>query len=202
VILGALLAGALTRGLWLPWIARGLVCEETSASGDAIVVENFDPSYLVFERAAALQRTGSAMRVLVPVASSKEDGAVANPVSRGIAELMARFARLDSPEIVPIREAEPYALNAALQIRDALGGKNVHSVVVVAPAFRSRRSALVYDAVLGPAGIRVSCVPVYEGHTPEDWTTSWHGIEVVTEQFLKLQFYRVHVLRAWAGGRS
>jgi hypothetical protein len=158
-------------------------------------VENFTPSYLLFKRAAALQRTAVSARILVPVSASGDDAAVANPVSRGIAELMARFARLDRLEIIAIRQVEPYTLNTAYQIRDFLTREHIRSLVVVAPAFRSRRSSLVYGAVLRPAGIQVSCVPVFESHTPENWTRSWHGIEVVTEQFVKLQGYRFHLLR-------
>jgi hypothetical protein len=191
------LAGFVAREHWLAWIARSLVCAESSAPpGGAIVVENFDPSYLLFERAAALQRQSPSVRVLVPVSASAGSPGVPNPVSQGIAELMARFARLQGPEIVPIRAAEPYALNTAYQMRSFLLEHRIRSVLVVAPAFRSRRSALVYGTVLGPAGVQVSCVPVFEGHTVEDWSRSWHGIEVVAEQFLKLQFYRLFVLRA------
>lgn len=185
----------LTRGYWLPSIARGLVCAPTFASGDALLVENFNPSYLVFESAARLQGPGSSTRILVPVPASASDSSVPNPVSKGIAELMARFARLDNVEIVPVRQREPYALNTAYQVRDFLARERLRSMVVVAPAFRSRRSLLVYGAVLNPVGIQVACVPVFEGHTPEDWATSWHGIEAVSEQFVKLQFYRFYVLR-------
>jgi len=38
-------------------------------------------------------------------------------VSQGIAELMSQVARLQEPEILPIRVIEPISLNAAYQIR-------------------------------------------------------------------------------------
>ncbi len=60
--------------------------------------------------------------------------------------------------------------------------------------FRSKRSSLIYQAVLAPAGITVSCIPVFVGAAPENWSQTWHGIAEVTEQFLKLQFYRFYVL--------
>lgn len=198
-VLLVVLTGALTRGFWTASIAWSLVCREEIASSDAILVENFDPDFRLFERAAALQQAGVSSRVLVPVQAAEEDSGVANPISRGIGELMARFARVQSAEIIPIREVEPYSLTAAYQIGDFLAKRRMRSIVVVAPAFRSRRSFLVYGTVLRPLGIRVYCLPVSGGHTPENWTTTWHGIQAVAEQFGKLQFYRFYVLRTTRG---
>jgi hypothetical protein len=62
-------------------------------------------------------------------------------------------------------------------------------MLVVTLGFRSQRSSLVYHAVLGPAGITVSCVPLFGEKTPKNWTQTWHGIQDVTEQWLKLQHY-------------
>lgn len=189
------LVAVLTRGVWLPSIGHSLVCREEITRPDAILVENFDPDYRLFERAAALQRGGLSVRVLVPTRTASIDSEEPNLVSRGIVELMARVARLQSVEIVPIREIEPYTLNAAYQIRDFVARAQVRSILVVSPAFRSQRSSIVYRAVLPPAGIQVHCLPVFGQHTPENWTASWHGIQAVTEQFIKLQFYRFHVVR-------
>jgi len=186
---------AMTRAVWLPSIGRGLVCREEIAQPDAILVENFDPDYRLFERVAALQREGLSARVLVPTRTASSDSDEANLLSRRIVELMAGLARVQNVEIVPIREIEPYSLNAAYQIRDFIIRSQVRSVLVIAPAFRSRRSSIVYRAVLQPAGIRVHCLPIFGPHTPENWTASWHGIQIVTEQFLKLQFYRLYVVR-------
>jgi hypothetical protein len=190
-----LLIGLLTHGFPIALIGRSLVCAEDAASSDALFLENFDPSYPLFERAAAVQQARPSTRILVPVQVSGRDPEVANPVSSGIAELMARFARVQNMEVIPIREIEPFTLNAAHQIRDFLIREHLRSVVVVAPAFRSSRSSLVYRAVLEPAGIQVHCVPVFGEHTPENWVATWHGIQIVAEQFIKLQFYRFYVLR-------
>ena len=184
----------LTRGLWLPSIGQSLVCAEDVASADVIVVENLDPDYRLFERAAALQREGFSTRVLVPTPTSSTDSKEANLVSRGIVELMAGLARVQNLEIVPIQEIEPYSLNAARQIRDYLTREHIRSVLVMSPAFRSKRSSLVYQAMLGPAGIQAHCLAIFGQHTPHNWTTSWHGIQAVTEQFIKLQFYRFYVV--------
>jgi hypothetical protein len=108
---------------------------------------------------------------------------------------MAKIARLSGVEGIPIQVIEPISLNAAYQIRDFLTKNNIHSIVVVAPGFRSRRSALVYSSVLNAAKISVSCVPVFGTHKPENWDKSTHGMQAVVEQFLKLQYYRIAVLR-------
>lgn len=194
VLLLVVLTGFLTHGFWIPSIGQILVCTEEVASSDAILVENFDPNYLLFERAASLQRAGLSARVLVLAQASGRDSELPNPVSRGIAELMGRLARVQNSEIIPIREIEPYSLNAAYQIRDFLTKEHLRSIIVVAPAFRSRRSSLVYDAVLRPASIQVYCLPVFGKHTPENWAATWHGIQEIIEQFIKLQFYRFYVL--------
>src|SRR5262245_66591768 len=81
-----------TRDFWAGQIARSLVCRESLAPSDVILVENFDPTYLVFERAAALERAGLARRTFVLVEASG-DSTAANPISRGLADLMARHAR-------------------------------------------------------------------------------------------------------------
>src|SRR5207244_12148277 len=125
-----------------------LVCTEKLAPSDAILLENFDPSYLVFERAAYLQQARPSARVLVPVPTTGPDSDVPSPVSQGIAELMARIARLDNIQIIAVRETEPYELSVAYQIRDFLMREHLRSVLVIAPAFRSRRSSLVYTTLL------------------------------------------------------
>lgn len=187
------LVGTWTRGFWTAQIARSLVCTGELAPSDLILVENFDPNYLLFERAAALQQAGLAPRTLVPVQASG-DSQVANPVSRGIAEVMARQARMRAWETIPIREVEPISLNAASQIRDHLAREHVRSVIVVTPGFRSRRSSLVYHTVLDHAGTRVHCVAVFGQKTPGSWAKTWHGVQEVAEEFLKLQYYRFYVL--------
>jgi len=202
ILISVILIASLTRGFWIPSLGRSLTCTEEVGPSDAILVENFDPNYLLFERAAALEKAGLSAKVLVPTEASQDDPEVADTVSQGIAELMARVAQVQSLKIVPTREIEPITLNAAYQIRDFLTKERLRSVIVVTPAFRSRRSSLVYRAVLRPAGIQVYCMPVFGDNTPENWTATWHGIEDVTEQFIKLQFYRFYVLPLARGGAA
>ena len=78
---------------------------------------------------------------------------------RQIAELMGRTARVGEMTMIPIRETEPISLNTAYGVRDFLRKEGIQSVAVVAPAFRSRRSAMIYGTVLAPAGIAMRCVP-------------------------------------------
>jgi hypothetical protein len=194
VLVCVLLLPWLTRSLWFPAIERGLVCQqEEGATGEAMLLENFDVNYLIFERAAELRQNGMRARILVPVQASS-DPAVPNIVSAEIVAMMARVARLGELEMIPIREIEPISLNAAYQIRDYLQRERIHSILVVTPAFRSRRSSIVYRAVLGPAGIHTACMPIFGGPTPVAWSETWHGVEQVVEQYVKLGYYRVFVL--------
>ena len=189
----SLLVLSVTRNFWSMSIGQSLACTEKVGRSDVILVENVGSDYLLFERAAALRKAGLASRVLIPVQVS-HDSDRANSVSIGIADLMARAAQMPAPEIMPIRASEPISLNAAYQIRDFLIKEHLTAIIVVTPGFRSKRSSLIYQAVLARAGITVYCVPVFVGATLEDWTQSWHGIEEVTNQFFKLQFYRFYVL--------
>ena len=107
---------------------------------------------------------------------------------------MARIARIGTIEIVPTREIEPITLNAARDVQQFLEREHIRSVIVVTPLFRSRRSALVYAATLGNAGIAVRCEPVEGSRGVDTWARSWHGIQEVVEQWLKLHYYRLCVL--------
>jgi hypothetical protein len=185
---------AVTSRWWSVQIGRSLVCSGEVTRSDALLVENFDPTYVLFERAEALERAGLAPITLVPVEAYNSPIGM-NLVSLGIAEVMARYARLRAWRAIPaIDYTEPISLNTALQVRRRLIGDGIRSVIIVAPGFRSKRSLLVYGKTLGKAGIEVRCVPVFNQTSPERWTQSWHGIQEVTEELLKLQYYRLYVL--------
>jgi hypothetical protein len=184
----------LTRGLWAAPLARQLVCEQQGGAGvGAILIENFDLNYLVFERAGDLRRQGSTARIVVSVQASA-DSEEPNLVSAQIVDVMARTARIGELTMIPVRETEPISLNTAYQVRDFLRKEAIQSVLVVAPGFRSRRSEIVYKAVFGPAGISTRCMPVFGQQTPETWLDTWHGIEQIVEQSIKLGYYRVFIL--------
>jgi hypothetical protein len=199
MLLLVLLLGFVTRGFWSLKLGQSLVCAEDVRPSDAILVENFEPDYLLFERARALHQAGVAARVLVHTEAFLDNPSRSTLISQGLVEVMARVARLQHLELIPIRLSEPIRLNAAYQIRDFLTKEQLTSVLIVTPAFRSQRSALVYHAVLDPAGIRVSCVPVFGQKSPTNWTRTWHGIQEVIMQFLKLQYYRWYILRSARG---
>jgi hypothetical protein len=107
---------------------------------------------------------------------------------------MAKMARLGPIEIIPVRDVEPISLNAARDVLRFIARERIRSVVVVSPLFRSRRSALVYSAILGPAGVTVRCEPAHGTRDVNTWTGTWHGFEDVGEQWLKLQYYKLYVL--------
>jgi hypothetical protein len=193
ILLCVVLLVFFTRGRWISAIGRSVVCQEQLERSEVILVENFDQQYLPFERAAELLKKGVAARVVIPTKMGG-DAAGFDLISEEIVRLMARVAQLPPVEMIPIRETEPISLNAAYQIRDFLQHQHVRSVLVVAPALRSKRSSLVYEAVLGQVGIATRCAPVLGAETVASWTASWHGIQQVAEQYAKLQYYRYYVL--------
>jgi len=203
--LGVLVVAALTLAstsrIWTSAIARSLVCTQDVAPSDLILIENFDPSYLLFERAAALQKDRIAPRALIPVPAGQDSG-TPNYISQAIAEVMARHARMAAWELLPISEVEPISLNAAFQIRQYLLRENVKSLIVVTGGFRSQRSSLIYRAVLSGRGVQVRCDPVFWRATPERWGNTWHGIQGVAEEFVKLQYYRFYILLSMQSTRE
>jgi hypothetical protein len=188
-----LLTGWIPRGFWAEKIGQSLACQEQIRRSEGLLLENFDPDYLVFERAAALERANLAEQVFVPV--DADDSHVPDSAYQGFTEVMTRTAGLTNIQIIPIRETEPISLNSANQIRDFLMKQGVHSILVVTPGFRSRRSFFVYNTVLSRANISVGCVPVFGTVDVSNWTRTWHGMQEVGLQFFKLQYYRFYVLR-------
>ena len=104
------------------------------------------------------------------------------------------IARIQDVRFIPFRQAEPVAMSAALQARDASELSEVRSLIVVADGFRSRRTHLIYSQVFEPRGVRVECVPVWGTRDPSNWTQTWHGIQEVVLQGMKLQYYRFWIL--------
>jgi hypothetical protein len=195
--LGLLVVVALTISLserwWAARIGRSLVCEQHRERSDALLVENFDTEYFLFEQARALRADGVSKRVLIPV---RIDATTGRPdeVAEAVTDVIARIAHLGSYETVPVRESEPVALNVARDVLTFARREHIASLTVVAPVFRSRRSALVYQAVFDSADIAVRCVAARGPHSPVDWTSSWHGVQNVFEQTVKLAYYRAYVL--------
>jgi hypothetical protein len=175
-------------------LGKSLVCEEHADPSDAILVENFDAEYLVFERAAALKKSGAASRVFVPVSASP-DFDHPDSSSIGVVDVYAQVARLTNLTPIRTRVTEPITLNVASDVRDFLLREHIRSVIFVTSGFRSQRSVLVYDKVFTPAGIRFGCVPVFGLITPQNWMKSWHGIQDVVLQTGKILYYQLYVLR-------
>jgi hypothetical protein len=53
---------------------------------------------------------------------------------------------------------------------------------------------LIYGETLGRSGVRLHCAPGADRRDVERWTTTWHGMQNVVEQWVKLQYYRLYVL--------
>lgn len=188
----------LTHSWWAAAVGDSLLCQSNRARSDAILIENFDTEYLLFERAAALRQMGWSHRILVPVRIDERTGRP-DPVVETTSRLVADIAHLGTIDIVPMREVEPISLNAARDVLRYVQQEGIQSVMVLSPNYRSRRSALVYAATLGRAGIAVRCEPVTSARFAA-WTETWHGVENVIEQWVKLQYYRFYVLPFHAGG--
>jgi hypothetical protein len=184
----------LGRGTWAPAMAASLTCDASIGPADAILIEQYDPDYLLFERARQIRRAGLAQRVLVPVWIDERSGEL-NDVALGISNVMATISRLGDFETVPRHEQEPITLNAAKDVMRSLERLHVKSVIVVSPLFRSRRTALVFTATVERHGIKVYHQPVAGPRSVDNWWHSWHGVQEVGEQWVKLMYYRIILAR-------
>jgi hypothetical protein len=191
VVLG--LGMYLTESFWAPRVAEGLVCEQPEhlTRADALLIDDFESDYSLFGRARLLQEAGLSSRVIAPV-TVLADGSIST-VSETVIDALARLARLGNLTTVPISNVEPISLNTAVHIKQYARENGITSMAVVTPAFRSRRSMMIYAAVLNPAGVSTQCAPVF-GRSIQEWTRTWHGIQDVALQFAKLQYYRWYVL--------
>lgn len=182
-----------TSDRWTAAVGRGLVCQAHSSPSDAILIENFGTDYLLFEQARNLRQAGLAPRVLIP---TPVDPRTKQPsdVDVGFTEVMARISGLGPYEIVPTEEKEPISLNVARDVLHFVERTRIQSVIVVSPLFRSRRSAIVYNAVLGRAGVRTSCVTAPDPAIATLWPKTLHGVQDVVEQWVKLLYYQWIVL--------
>jgi hypothetical protein len=192
VILLALTAYA-TRGTWLRIGAQSLVCEPGHEASDAILIDLVGRGYPLFERAKVLQDKGLARTILVPVLRDQRQS---EPLSLSVAviDLMCTTAHLAQCITLDVPLAEPISLNMATRIGDDLKSRGVRSILLVTDGFRSKRSAVVYSAILRPLGIAIRCQPVFGTRSTSDWYRSRHGIQDVGLQLLKLLYYRIFVL--------
>lgn len=183
-----------TSGWWVPALGWSLVSDASIERPHIIIIESLDSNYLLFEKARNLKRDGANARVLVPVAAAGNDPEKPGQVAQGIADVMIRVAHLDGVEIFPFRAIEPITLNLARQVCDYLRGGKARTVLILTSGFKSRRVHLIFSSVLSKAGIETYCLPVWGAHRPENWAETWHGIQEVFLQLVKLGYYRLWVL--------
>ena len=108
-----------------------------------------------------------------------------NAVALGMAEVMAKIARLGTIDIVPIREVEP-SLNAARDVLRFLERERIRSVIVVSPLFAADDPRSSTAPRWAAPALRSGASRSRERKT-ESWTLSWHGVQDVLEQWLKLR---------------
>ena len=182
-----------SREFWLRAIGNSLVYQASVGSSDAILIDNVEINYLLFERAQRLESQGLSTLVLVPVfraGSSNQPG----PVELGFVNVVCDLLRLNNCTTFAAPQREPISLNLAKRCAEELRARRIHSVILVTEGFRSRRAAEIYLNILKPLGITVYIQPVFGHRTPENWFRSPNGSQEVVLQFAKLWYYKLAVL--------
>ena len=180
------------RGWLLGTFGESLVCTDTGPIASTLLLDNFDNEFEMFRRAARLQQSGVAQRVLVPVTAPAHPQTAR--AAQEVASAFARVAELSRWEMIPVREEEPISLHTAQRVRDFLVAERISEVTLLSSRYRSRRSDVIYRVVLGEQGIKLTCMPLWEVTDPTEWTHTWHGIDNAVSQFVKLQYYRFWVM--------
>lgn len=190
--------------VWLTAMAVSLVHEDALEPADLILVEMAVlPAPGAIDYAASLYHRGYAPRIAVTryVRSERLDDAGVE-VPRSLDKLLQIYwadAGLDGSvvESVPIEVIDPVTLNSARQVAEYCRAHHVARVILVTSRFHSRRSTLSYARYMAPLGIEVRSRPPQGGLRPDNWWRTKDGILVVTQEYVKLLYYRAFVLR-WA----
>ena len=100
VIVALCIGGYATRQTWLRLGAESLVCVPAEEPSDAVLIDNVEYRYVLFERAQRLKARGLASTVLVPILGPVSDSEP-NDVSLGIASPSTSRPSSLSPSIWP-----------------------------------------------------------------------------------------------------
>lgn len=195
VVILLLALGSATHSWWSPTVGWFLVSDSGMVNPDLILIDNLDTNYLLFEKARDLKLGGATALVLVPVVAGGNHPDEPNVVSQEITRVLLRLAQLESAEMIPITQEEPITLNTARQVGNYLLDTGVKKVLILTSGFKSKRIHLIFRKVLSEVGIETCCLPVWGTHRPENWTATWHGIQEVILQHVKLAYYRLWVLQ-------
>jgi hypothetical protein len=177
-------------GRWLPALAETLLCEQHTGVADAVVIDNVQPNYLLFERAQRIQADGLARLVLLPIPAVLQDGTPSD-VYVGFMEVMCRIARVAECTPFTAPGYEPISLTVAEGVARESQLRGVRSILLVSSKLRSRRTEAIFKQVLDRRGVRVLCQPVAGTYSTRDWFKTTHGVQDFVLQFGKLWYYRL-----------
>lgn len=172
----AVLAGALW--LWLgAWgIGALLVNGDTISKVDAIIVLSGNNERIA--EASRLKKAGLSSWVILTQANATSP------------EMDAR--KLDVPGemllVAPGIVSSTY--EEALSIKQVMAQRNLTSCIVVTDPFHTLRTRVIFNDILGPAGIQVlvHAVPRH-WYTSRTWWQSAQGIQVTFQEYIKLLTY-------------
>jgi len=129
LLFAVLLVLLAAKGPALRAIGESLVIHVGSEHCDAVLIENFDPNYLLFEESRKLLNSGMDAGVFVPVPYNRGKSGP-NRVSAETVSVMAEVSRIGDYRTINIPETEPIRYNAALAIGGHLQSLRIGSVML------------------------------------------------------------------------
>lgn len=193
LIAGGVLVGAyLTRGCWLPAMARWLDVGRRPRPADYVMVLCGDADTRPFV-GAALVKAGLARKVLVAAVQASpdvEDGIVP-PAHETIRRVLVRRG-VPRQDVVILDGQARHTHDEARSLATFLESSPDARVTVVTSNFHTRRARWIFRRVLGDraAGVRFVSAPAY-GIEVETWWQVEDGVRFVLGEYLKLTFYGV-----------
>jgi hypothetical protein len=195
---------AISGPFLLTALATSLVQEDALERADLILVEmTVLPSPDALEHAASLYRQGYAPRIAVTRYTDSRrltDGGVELPKSLDkMLQIYWADAGLDGSavESIPITVIDPVTLNSARQVAEYCRSQGIARVIIVPSRYHSRRSTLSYRRYMAPLGIELRSAPPAGGLRPDNWWRTKDGVLAITQEYVKLLYYRTFVL-PWA----
>lgn len=171
-----LLVGGLTVTLILWGLGAGLIEADPLKKADAIIVLSGNNDRIA--EASRLKKSGYAFWVILTQANANSP------------EMDARKLDVPGEMLIVAPGIVTSTYEEALTVKQVMVQRNLTSCMVVTDPFHTLRTHVIFNDVLGQAGIAVSVHPVPDHwYTSTTWWQSWEGVQVTFQEYLKLLAY-------------
>jgi uncharacterized SAM-binding protein YcdF (DUF218 family) len=182
------------RAPLLTGLARFLVVTEPPLEADIVLVLLGDPHQRPV-RASELFHAGLTQRVAVSegeITPAAAFGALPSATDVTVQALISLGVPDDRVEIIPFEGGVTSTRDEALAFRDYVQKHTVTRAIIVSSALHTRRARWIFRRVLAGQPVEVHMVGApHRGFDETNWWKSERGLIEVTNELIKLVYYRV-----------